>query len=328
MATNTRLPRIAFFGSPEFAAQQLRALVKSALFELCVVVTQPDRPAGRGSILTPPPVKTEALLHHCKVVQPRSIKGDVSAFLSDLQSAGPIDVAVVVAFGQILPVEVLEFPRCGCVNVHASLLPRWRGAAPIQRAILAGDTTTGICLMKMDVGLDTGPVYSREEIRITETTSYGSLHDELSALAATMLIRDLPGIARGEVSATPQGEEGTTYAKKILNDEAAINWSKSSSQIDRQIRGLSPFPGAFTWLKEKRLKITNAIPKRSMTLKPQPPGTVVLAERAQVEVQCGDGVLALQEVQLEGRARMKIEEFVKGSHLVPGAVLGETKFTT
>ncbi|MCB0336930.1 MAG: methionyl-tRNA formyltransferase, partial [Bdellovibrionales bacterium] len=207
--------RIIFFGTPDFAVPTLAALIDNPEFEVCAVVTQPDRPAGRGNKLTPSPVKQLALAHRLPVLQPERIKGTTSSFLEELGKLAPIDLAIVVAFGQILPTRVLEFPRAGSLNIHASLLPRWRGAAPIHHAILAGDTETGVCLMKMEAGLDTGPVYVQEALAIAYDDTLGTLHDKLAQMGAQLLIQNLPAILTGSIQAEPQANEGLCYAHKV-----------------------------------------------------------------------------------------------------------------
>ena len=303
--------RILFFGTPEFAAHGLAALLASDQFCVAAVVTQPDRPAGRGGGLRESAVKVLATRHHIPVLQPEQIRRDEPAFLAAAAAHGPFDLGVVIAFGQILPVATLALPQQGSINVHASLLPRWRGAAPIQRALLAGDPETGVCLMQMDAGLDTGPVFSRRQVPIADTDTTGTLHDKLAAASGKLLVQDLPKIAAGEMVATVQPEEGITYAKKIKDVESEIDWGMSSVEIARIIRGFNPFPGAYTSLNGKRLKIfaAESLPDRQVA-------TAAVGELSRedgaLHVQCGTGRLKLLEVQPEGKKRMLAGAFGNG----------------
>ncbi|MBN8549833.1 MAG: methionyl-tRNA formyltransferase [Deltaproteobacteria bacterium] len=306
--------RVVFFGTPEFSADCLRELLNSPRYTVTAVVTQPDREAGRGKKLTPSPVKLVAVERNIPVLQPSSVKKNLSGFLTELSAFGPFDIGVVVAFGQILPQQLLDTPRCGCVNVHASLLPRWRGAAPIQRAIMEGDAETGVCLMHMEAGLDTGAVYSVRKIPIESDDTSASLFKKLAQLGATQLREDLSRITSGELKAVPQPESGVTYAKKIPNDEAHINWNLDAHHISRCIRGLNPAPGAFTQLRGLRLKIFSATPK-SASVPPAQPGAVSRLTTETLEVVCGTGILSLEEVQLEGKRRMPIAEFLRGGSI-------------
>lgn len=303
--------RVVFFGTPEFSAGCLKRLVDSSRYQVLAVVTQPDREAGRGKKLTASAVKNAALERGLPVLQPHSVKKELGAILAELTKLGPCDIGVVVAFGQILPQQLLDFPSAGCVNVHASLLPRWRGAAPIHRAIIEGDSESGVCLMKMEAGLDTGAVYSSSKIKIGSDDTTGSLHDKLAEAGATLLERDLQTIAQGQISATSQPSEGITYAKKISNDEAHIDWSQDAAKISRLIRGLNPAPGAFTQLRGQRLKIYRASVKPAAAIQATP-GSVATLANSQLEIQCGYGILALDEVQFEGKKRMPIAEFLRG----------------
>jgi methionyl-tRNA formyltransferase len=242
-------------------------------------------------------------------------------FLDELNVYGPLDGAVVVAFGQIIPDFLLDFFSGRCVNVHASLLPRWRGAAPIQRALMAGDRETGVCLMKMESGLDTGPVYSQETLSITSTDTLESLHDSLAKIGASLLSRDIPRILRGECAPIPQPEEGVTYAQKITADDALIRWDRTAREIARTVRALWPAPGAYTWVDGKRLKLARVEPREES--RDDAPGTVVTADDGRCSVACGEGSLSLEEVQLEGKQRMGIAEFLRGFPLHRGMVLSK-----
>ncbi|MCO6431543.1 MAG: methionyl-tRNA formyltransferase [Deltaproteobacteria bacterium] len=306
---------IVFFGTPAFSVSSLTALIDNG-YKVAAVVTQPDKPAGRGSALTSPPVKVAAINHSIPVLQPHSIKKEISAFTGELAQFGPFDLGVVVAFGQILPRTILEIPRLGCINIHASLLPRWRGAAPIQRSILCGDSETGVCIMQMDEGLDTGPVFSCEKIPISDSDDAGALHDKLAQAGAALLVNTIPSILEGSKQAQPQSEEGVTYAGKILPAEGRIDWTESGEKITRQLRAFSPYPGAYSSVNGKRLKIfkaqwkpdTNVVARRQA-------GEIAYVDGEHLEVRCADGVLAIQDVQLEGKRRMPAPEFLRGCRL-------------
>ncbi|NDC36899.1 MAG: methionyl-tRNA formyltransferase [Proteobacteria bacterium] len=312
-----------FYGTPEFAVPALAALVDHPeLFAVKAVVTQPDRPAGRGGKLRASPVKELALTHAIPVLQPGSIKKELEQFTAALSSFGPLDAAVVAAFGQILPVAALNIPRAGSINIHGSLLPRWRGAAPIHRAILHGDAETGVALMRMEAGLDTGAVYSEARIRIGPSDTTGRLLQSLAKLGATILVRDLPGIISGAITATPQAPEGVTIASKITNEEAEIAWELPALEIDRRIRAFNPFPGAFTYLQGQRVKLFTATPKPEVRCAGKQPGEVTLLDPRSLEVATGAGVLAIEEAQIEGRKRLPIEEFLRGAPLAKDARFG------
>lgn len=285
------------------------------------VITQPDRPAGRGERLQMSPVKVAALKHGLKVLQPERIRKQQKAFLAELSALDKFDIGVVTAFGQLLPQAVLELPRRGCINIHASLLPRWRGAAPIQRALMAGDSETGVCLMHMEAGLDSGPVYSRVSLPIETTDDFGSLHDKLASAGAALLRRDLAAILRGDIGPQPQPEAGVAYAHKIENHEAQIDWNQPARIIALQIRALSPYPGAFTFLRGKRLKILRAGAEDEIRAAGIP-GQIALIDKHRLEILCGDGLLAIHEAQLEGRSRQPVAEFMRGAGLDTATVLG------
>lgn len=313
-----------FFGTPDFAVFGLEALLTMPDVQVRLAVTQPDKPAGRGGKIQQSPVKRLAESRSIPVLQPRSLRKELPAFLEQAAPHGPFDLGVVIAFGQILPQAVLDMPRRGCVNSHASLLPRWRGAAPIHRALMSGDAETGVCLMKMDAGLDTGPVYSREAVPIGPQDNLLSLHDRLGRLGGELLRRDLAAIAAGEVQAETQPEEGVTYAAKVLAAEAKIDWQRDALEISRAIRALSPQPGAYTMLRGERMKILAAEPRTRRSSAPdRGPGAISFLDSRGVEVQCGSDVLALLEVQLEGRKRMPVADFLRGSGVTPDSVMGE-----
>jgi methionyl-tRNA formyltransferase len=308
--------KIIFFGTPFFAVPTLEALYAMAGVEVAAVVTQPDKPSGRGAKILPTPVKEVASQHGTPLFQPRSLRKEFASIHDSLSARGPFDIGIVIAFGQILPREVLELPRCGCLNIHASLLPRWRGAAPIQRAIQAGDDETGVCLMRMEEGLDTGPVFSCERTSISLAETGSSLHDRLALLGAQLLIRDLRSIVDGEMHAAAQPDEGVTYASKITADDCRIDWSSPAPSIARAIRAFSPHPGCFSFLRDKRLKVLSG---RAVSASHSTPlGTIISVSAERLEVSCGEGLLRIDELQLEGKKRMTSEEFLRGIALSPG----------
>ncbi len=286
--------RIVFAGTPEFAVSSLRAAARH--HEVVAVYTQPDRPAGRGRGLAPSPVKLEAVARGIPVYQPESLKDEAAQQqLRDLQP----DLMVVVAYGLILPKAVLAIPTHGCWNVHASLLPRWRGAAPIQRAIQAGDATTGVCLMQMEAGLDTGPVLLHQELPIAATDTGGQLHDKLAALGAQVLSDGL-GLLRAGIKpiARPQPEQGVTYAHKLDKAEAKLDWAQDAGALARTVRAFNPWPIAEVTLAGERVRIHGAVALDEAH--GQAPGTVLAASRDGIDIACGQGVLRLRVLQREG----------------------------
>ena len=286
--------RIVFAGTPDFAVPCLRAA--AARNEVVAVYTQPDRPAGRGRGLTPSPVKREAIARGIPVLQPENFKAKVS---KDALRALEADVMVVVAYGLILPQSVLDIPAHGCWNVHASLLPRWRGAAPIQRAIQAGDTETGVCLMQMERGLDTGPVLLSQALPIGESDTGGQLHDRLSELGAQVLSDGL-GLLRAGIVPVPRAQpaEGVTYAHKLDKAEARLDWSRPADALARTVRAFNPWPMAEAQLAGERVRIHGAVP---LALEHRAaPGTVLLAGRDGIDVACGEGALRIRVLQREG----------------------------
>ena len=297
--------RLIFAGTPEFAAVSLRAIASSR-HQLAAVLTQPDRPAGRGRKLMPSPVKQLTLELGKPILQPVRLRdADV---LEALRELAP-DVIVVVAYGLILPSAVLDLPHLGCINVHASLLPRWRGAAPIQRAILAGDTQTGITIMQMDTGLDTGPILLQRSCPVLSTDTGGSLHDRLAALGAEALLEALDGLADHRLNASAQPSEGVTYADKLSKAGAFVHWQESALSIERQIRAFNPWPIAQTHLDGEVIRLwqAQALPEQSVV---QEPGTIVQADRQAVLVATGEGLLALQQLQRPGGRPMAAMELI------------------
>lgn len=311
--------RLAFMGTPDFAVPTLAELLAQG-HDIAAVYSQPPRPKGRGLETVPGPVHQFALAHGLPVFTPLSLKGaDEQAAFQALD----LDAAIVVAYGLLLPKAILDAPRMGCFNLHGSLLPRWRGAAPIQRAVMAGDAETGVMVMRMDEGLDTGPVLMAERVRVGRKTS-GELTEQLARLGADLMVRALGAMERGALDPQPQAEEGVTYAKKITKDEARIDWTRSAAQIDAQIRGLSPWPGAFTEVKGERLKLLYAEPVSGLDAASGgggkgAPGTVIGED---LTIACGEGALRLRRVQRAGGKAMAAEELLKGFALPPGAVLG------
>lgn len=310
------MARVVFMGTPEFSVPALQALLASQ--SVVGVVTQPDRPAGRGRVLQPPPVKSVALEAGIPIYQPKSLRSEESA--APLREWQP-ELIVVAAFGQILRPHILDLPPKGCLNVHASLLPRWRGASPIQHAILAGDKETGVTLMRMDEGMDTGPVYVQDAIPIGPRETAATLHDRLSELGAQMLTKYLPDILAGYLQAVAQDETCATYAPLIKKEDGAIDWRQSSLYIDRQIRAMTPWPGAFTIWQGQHLKVLSAEPIARGAWSTGAPGQVVA--RADVAaVLTGEGALELQVVQLAGKRATDIDDFLRGRPEFIGSQLG------
>jgi methionyl-tRNA formyltransferase len=304
-----------FAGTPEFAVPALEALVRSS-HRVVAVYTQPDRPAGRGQQLAASAVKQCAVRHGLPVEQPATLRE--SAAVELLQRWAP-DVMIVAAYGLLLPQSILQTPRLGCINIHASLLPRWRGAAPIQRAIAAGDTQTGVTIMQMEAGLDTGPMLLTRAVPIEARETAASLHDRLATLGADALLVALEEIAQGTAKPRTQPADGVTYATKLRKEEAAIDWSQPAAQIDRQIRAFDPWPVAETRLHGQQLRVWQAMPVDATASRA--PGEVLATSAAGIDVSTGEGVLRLTRVQSAGRKAMCAAEFLK-AHRLDGAVLG------
>ena len=302
--------RLIFAGTPEFAATALKALI-TAGHDIPLVLTQPDRPAGRGMKLKASPVKEVALAHGLPVVQPENLKAEEARQpIRDVSA----DLMVVAAYGLILPQAVLDMPALGCVNIHASLLPRWRGAAPIHRAIEAGDAETGITLMQMDKGLDTGAMLRRAALPILDTDTTGSLHDKLAELGAREIVALLPELAAGRVEATPQNDALANYAAKIGKDDARLEWTRPARELDRKIRAFNPFPGAHGLFSGQPLKIWRA----ALATDSGPPGSLLKVDRQALRVACGEGALDILEVQLAGGKRLAVDAFLAGHSLRVG----------
>ncbi len=306
--------RIAFLGTPDFAVAALDALVQAG-HEVACVYSQPPAPRGRGQALKPSPVQAYAEARGIPVRTPVSMRDpdEVEAF-----AALNLDAGVVVAFGQILPAAVLDAPKLGCFNLHASLLPRWRGAAPIQRAIMAGDKVTGVEVMQMTEGLDEGPVLASERVSIDALETAGTLHDRLAEVGARLLAATMAAVERGEISATPQRAEGETYAKKIRPKEARIGWTKPAAEIDAKIRGLSPFPGAWFELPTEKgpLRV-----KALLSRLEDGAGAPGVALDDALLIACGEGAVRLLRVQREGRGPQDAETFLRGLAVPAGTQL-------
>jgi methionyl-tRNA formyltransferase len=298
--------RLIFMGTPEFAVPTLAELIGQD-HHIAAVYSQPPRPRGRGLASEASPVARFAALHGFELRTPTTLK-DGGA--QDAFAAIDADAAIVVAYGLLLPKAVLDAPGLGCFNLHASLLPRWRGAAPIQRAIMAGDAETGVMVMRMEEGLDTGPILMAERVPIDRKT-HGELRDELARLGADLMMRALAGVERGSASETAQAEEGVTYAKKIAKEEARIDWTKPARAIDCQIRGLSPQPGAWCEARGERLKILDALPSDGHGV----PGEIL---DDNLTVACGDASLRLTRLQRAGRAAVEAAELLRGFRLQQG----------
>lgn len=321
--------RIIFMGTPDFAVPCLEALVKSGE-EILGVITQPDRPKGRGKQLTPSPVKVKATEYGIPVYQPERIKTpEFVSLLKGIQT----ELIVVVAFGQLLSPEILNLPPYGCVNVHASLLPNYRGAAPIHRAVLNGEKTTGVTTMFMDKGLDTGDMILCQPIPITPEDTVGTIHDKLAEVGAQLLLKTIEGIKLGQAPRKPQDSSKATYAEMLRREHELIDWGRGAEQLWNQIRGMNPWPGAYTLWEDKVLKVWKA---EVMTVGREAGGVdvgegevvkdsgkvlKVIPGRGLV-VQTGQGQLLLQEIQLQGSRRLRVEEFIRGHNISVGTRLG------
>jgi methionyl-tRNA formyltransferase len=303
--------RIAFMGTPDFSVAPLKALYDAG-HEVVAVYSQPPRPAGRGKKLRPGPVHQFADDHNIPVHTPLNFKNDEDVIAFKALNA---DVAVVVAYGLLLPKAILDAPKHGCVNIHASLLPRWRGAAPIHRAIMAGDETTGICIMQMDEGLDTGTVIMRESIVIEAVDTTETLHDKLATLGANMIVAAVEGLAAGTLMAEAQPSDGITYAKKIDKAEARIDWSRSAQEIDRLVRGLNPFPGAWFEIEGTRIKV---LAGKTLNIATQHAG-VTLDDK--LTISTGDGVYQITKAQRAGKGAMDTSDMMIGFPVGKGTVV-------
>jgi len=306
--------RLAFMGTPDFAARSL-AEIAAAGHDVARVYTQPPRRRGRGQLEQKTPVHQLAEILGIPVSTPQSFRDP--AVIEEFASLD-LDLAAVVAYGQILPQAALDVPRLGCLNLHASLLPRWRGAAPIQRAIMAGDELTGVQLQQMEAGLDTGPILLSETVRIAPTDTAASLHDKLMDAGALMWPRALSALQRGSLEAVPQAADGVTYARKITSEEARIDWTRPASELTDHVRGLSPFPGAWFELPTEKGPVRVKVLMAEAAEGGGDPGTVIEA----MTVACGHGALALTSLQREGKGAMDASTFLNGNSVPPGTVLG------
>ena len=309
--------RIIFAGTPDFAARHLQALIQSE-HQIVGVYSQPDRPAGRGKKLKASEVKALALEHNLPVFQPESLKSDDA--LVELKNLNA-DIMIVVAYGLILPKAILEAPRLGCLNVHGSILPRWRGAAPIQRAIWAGDEQTGVTIMQMDEGLDTGDMLHISRCAINADETSASLYTKLAELGPDALIETVNKLAKGELKAEPQNDELANYAKKLSKDEANIDWSMDAAQIERNIRSFNPWPVCFTQMGEQTVKIYQA----QVVEQTGSAGQVLSSDKTGVIVACGKHAICITQLQPQGKKPMAISDFLNGRSdwVTPGTVLGE-----
>jgi len=308
--------RIIFAGTPAFSVAALDALVAAGHL-VVLVLTQPDRPSGRGLRTAPSAVKAAAERHGIPVLQPATLKDPATQ--TRLREARA-DVLVVAAYGLILPQAVLDLPRRGALNIHASLLPRWRGAAPIQRALLAGDLVSGVSIMQMDAGLDTGPVLLSEPVGIAPEETGGTLHDKLASLGARLIVTALEGLSRGVAQATPQPSEGVTYAHKIGKAEARIDWRRAAVEIERQIRAFNPFPGALARLRAEDIKVwrSTLVSAAPVSAGVGSPGSILRVHNEGIEVACGVGALRLTELQRAGGKRLSADAFLRGCAVAPG----------
>ena len=307
--------KVIFAGTPDFAAAALKAIA-AAGFEIPLVLTQPDRPKGRGMQLAPSPVKQAALELGLRVAQPEKLRNNAEALqmLKEVEA----DVMVVAAYGLILPQDVLDTPKHGCLNIHASLLPRWRGAAPIQRAIEAGDAETGVCIMQMDIGLDTGGVVSEHRYAIQPTDTANEVHDALMNLGAEAIVADLQQLkAEGRLKSVKQPEEGVTYAQKLSKEEARIDWNESAAVIERKIRAFNPVPAAWVEYQGKPMKIWRA----EVVAQQGRAGEVLSCSADGLVVACGENALKITELQPSGSKRMPIAAFAAGHKIEVGTVL-------
>ena len=309
--------KIIFMGSPDFAVGTLEAIIEAG-HEVLLVVTQPDKPKGRSGALQYTPVKECALAHGIEVFQPTKIRLEENVeFLRKYEA----DIFVVAAFGQILPKSILDKPKYGCINVHASLLPKYRGAAPIQWAVINGDPVTGVTIQQMDIGVDTGDIILTKELAISEEETGGGLFDKLAVVGAEACIEALEQIANGTATRTPQNHAEATHVSMISKEFGNIDWDKSATEIERLIRGLNPWPSAYTKLDGKTFKIWKA--KVVSAENEYATGCIIHVGKGQMEVQTGNGVLSLLEVQLEGKKRMEVDAFLRGYHVDEGTFLGE-----
>lgn len=313
--------KIVYMGTPDFAVPALAALAESG-YEVAGVVTQPDKPKGRSKTLVPTPVKEEALKHGIPVYQPKKVREP--EFVETLKEIGP-DIIIVAAFGQIIPKEILDMPEFGCINIHASLLPKYRGAAPIQQAVINGDKEAGVTIMKMGIGLDTGDMISQASVSLAEDETGGSLFDRLADLGADLLVKTLPSIFDRTAVYEPQPEESPTpYVGMITKQMGLLDFHKDAEELERLIRGMDPWPSAYTFLNGKSLKVWKAAVEQKVSGSEEP-GTIVNTDKEGIHVACGQDRLVLKEIQLEGKKRMDAAAFLRGYPIETGTMLKNHK---
>ncbi|MDH5363557.1 MAG: methionyl-tRNA formyltransferase [Dehalococcoidia bacterium] len=312
--------RIVFMGTPQFAVPILGSLLRSP-YQVVAVYTQPDKPAGRRQRLTPSPVKELAMEHKIPVIQPNTLKS--AEIVQDLASLKP-ELIVVAAFGQILPREVLSLPKFGCLNIHPSLLPQHRGPSPVANAFLCGDLLTGVTIILMDEGLDSGPILAREKVGIAATDTTGSLTAKLAHVGAGLLMDTLPKWLKGELEPQPQGESQATYSRLITSKDGEIDWHLPAVELWQRVRAFNPWPSCYTWWQGKRLKIHSAAPV-SRLARDEVGKVIALRQPPSVGVVTGEGILGLCQVQLEGRHEMSIADFVRGQRNFIGSILGSDR---
>ncbi len=307
--------KIVFMGTPDFAVTVLEGILKTE-HEVGLVATQPDKAKNRGKKIQYTPVKEKALAHGIPVLQPEKVRGN-EEFLSKLREYQP-DIIVVVAYGQILPKEILELPKYGCVNVHASLLPHLRGAAPIQRAIIDGDKETGVTIMQMAEGLDTGDMLLKDSLEIGRM-NYSQLHDALAEMGARLIAEALKGIENGEIHPEPQDDSLSTYAKMIFKQDGKIDFSKEPEEVERLIRGFDPWPGAFCDYEDIVMKLWKAEPLKEKTA--ETAGTILSVSNDGIKIACGSGALLVSEIQVPGKKRVMVSDYLKGNKIKEGIIL-------
>ena len=313
--------KIVYMGTPDFAVPALAALAESG-YEVAGVVTQPDKPKGRSKTLVPTPVKEEALKHGIPVYQPKKVREP--EFVETLKEIGP-DIIIVAAFGQIIPKEILDMPEFGCINIHASLLPKYRGAAPIQQAVINGDKEAGVTIMKMGIGLDTGDMISQASVPLAEDETGGSLFDRLADLGADLLVKTLPSIFDRTAVYEPQPEESPTpYVGMITKQMGLLDFHKDAEELERLLRGMDPWPSAYTFLNGKSLKVWKAAVEQKVSGSEEP-GTIVNTDKEGIHVACGQDRLVLKEIQLEGKKRMDAAAFLRGYPIETGTMLKNHK---
>jgi methionyl-tRNA formyltransferase len=302
--------KIVFAGTPDFAVPTLKALLADADFDVVAVITQEDKPVGRKQTLTPPPVKVIAQENNLKIMQPAKIK-DIKDEILALKP----DFIIVIAYGKLLPLAILDIPKYGCINIHASLLPRWRGAAVIQAPILSGDRETGVTIMKMDAGLDTGPIIAQMKVNVLPNETAETLHDELAKLGAMILPETLKALAAGKMELKPQDEKLVTYARELKKEDGKINWNKPAVEIERMVRAFTPWPGTYGQLQitNYKLQIIKILEAENniLAINKYKIGEIFLVDK-KLAVQTGDGALIIKKLQLEGGKPLSAEEFLRG----------------